>query len=58
MTMVIATHEMEFARRVADQICFVHEGRIYEQGTPEQILNQSSTPEAQRFLRRLTDRAT
>jgi len=58
MTMVIATHEMEFARRVADQICFVHEGRIYEQGTPEQILNQPSTPEAQRFLRRLTDRAT
>jgi polar amino acid transport system ATP-binding protein len=58
MTMVIATHEMEFARRVADQICFVHEGRIHEQGTPEQILNQPSTPEAQRFLRRLTDRAT
>ena len=58
MTMVIATHEMEFARNVADQICFVHEGRIHEHGTSEQILNQPSTPEAQRFLRRLTDRAT
>ena len=53
MTMLIATHEMGFARDVADQICFLHDGRIVEQGDPEQLLSQPEQPETQRFLRRL-----
>jgi len=53
MTMLIATHEMGFAREVADEVCFLHEGRIAERGAPEQVLGAPSTPEAQRFLRRL-----
>jgi polar amino acid transport system ATP-binding protein len=53
MTMLIATHEMGFARDVADEICFLHDGRIVERGDPEQLLSQPEQPETQRFLRRL-----
>jgi polar amino acid transport system ATP-binding protein len=53
MTMLIATHEMGFARDVANEICFLHEGRILERGTPERVLAQPERPETQRFLRRL-----
>jgi polar amino acid transport system ATP-binding protein len=53
MTMMIATHEMGFARDVADEICFLHDGRIIERGDPEQLLSQPEQPETQRFLRRL-----
>ena len=38
MTMLIATHEMSFAREVADEVAFLHEGRIVEQGPPAQLL--------------------
>jgi polar amino acid transport system ATP-binding protein len=38
MTMMIATHEMGFAKRVADQVLFLHQGRILESGTPSDIL--------------------
>jgi polar amino acid transport system ATP-binding protein len=55
MTMLIATHEMGFARDVADEICFLHEGRIAERGAPERVLSDPSEPETQRFLRRLLD---
>ena len=55
MTMLIATHEMGFARDVADEICFLHDGRIVERGNPEQLLSQPQQPETQRFLRRLLD---
>jgi polar amino acid transport system ATP-binding protein len=55
MTMLIATHEMGFARDVADEICFLHDGRIIERGDPEQLLSQPEQPETQRFLRRLLD---
>jgi polar amino acid transport system ATP-binding protein len=55
MTMLIATHEMGFARDVADEICFLHDGRIVERGDPEQLLSQPQQPETQRFLRRLLD---
>ena len=54
MTMAIATHEMSFAREVADQVAFLHEGRIFEQGPPEQVLGAPRKPETQRFLRRLS----
>jgi polar amino acid transport system ATP-binding protein len=54
VTMLIATHEMAFARDVADQVCFLHEGAILERGTPAEVLGAPRAPETQRFLRRLT----
>jgi polar amino acid transport system ATP-binding protein len=51
MTMVVATHEMGFARRVADQVGFLHHGRLLELGTAEQILDNPQTPELQSFLK-------
>jgi polar amino acid transport system ATP-binding protein len=53
MTMLIATHEMGFARDVANEICFLHEGRIVERGAPARLLSSPEQPETQRFLRRL-----
>jgi polar amino acid transport system ATP-binding protein len=53
MTMLIATHEMSFAREVADQVCFLHEGAILERGAPERIFSAPEREETQRFLRRL-----
>jgi polar amino acid transport system ATP-binding protein len=55
MTMLLATHEMSFAREVADQICFLHEGTIVEQGPPERVLEAPEREETQRFLRRLLE---
>jgi polar amino acid transport system ATP-binding protein len=55
MTMIIATHEMGFARDVADEVCFLHEGRILERGDPERIFSAPEQPETQRFLRRLLE---
>jgi polar amino acid transport system ATP-binding protein len=55
MTMVIATHEMGFARDVADEVCFLHDGRIHERGEPARVLTSPSQPETQRFLRRLLE---
>jgi polar amino acid transport system ATP-binding protein len=53
MTMIIATHEMAFAREVADEVCFLHEGLIAERGAPAQIFGAPQQAETQRFLRRL-----
>ncbi len=53
MTMLIATHEMAFAREVADEVCFLHEGAILERGDPEQVFSAPAAPETRRFLRRL-----
>jgi polar amino acid transport system ATP-binding protein len=53
MTMVIATHEMAFARDVADEVCFLHDGAIVERGAPAQVLGAPQHPQTQRFLRRL-----
>ncbi|MEO7198538.1 MAG: amino acid ABC transporter ATP-binding protein [Solirubrobacterales bacterium] len=53
VTMLIATHEMSFAREVADTIGFLHEGRLLEVGPPERILENPAEPQTQRFLRRL-----
>ncbi len=55
MTMVLATHEMSFARDVADQVCFLKDGRIIEHGPPQQILSAPQQLETQRFLARLID---
>jgi polar amino acid transport system ATP-binding protein len=53
MTMVIATHEMGFARDVADRICFLDGGRILEQGPPSQLLAEPREPRTRQFLQRV-----
>ena len=55
MTMLIATHEMSFARDVAHRVCFLDEGVILEQGTPEQIFGAPREPRTQQFLQRIVD---
>ncbi|KMY52189.1 amino acid ABC transporter ATP-binding protein [Peribacillus loiseleuriae] len=54
-TMVIVTHEMQFAKEVADKVIFMADGKIIEQGTPEQVIDHSENPRTQRFLRQLVD---
>ena len=50
MTMMIATHEMGFAKKVADEVLFLKDGCIVESGNPSQILENPQTPECQEFL--------
>jgi len=50
MTMMIATHEMGFAKRVADQVLFLHHGKIVEAGSPQEILEKPKSAELQSFL--------
>ena len=54
MTMVIATHEMAFAREIASRVCFLEGGIILEQGSPEQIFTAPREPRTQQFLQRIT----
>lgn len=53
MTMMVVTHEMGFARHVADRVLFMDAGRIVEQAQPEQFFNAPQTPRAQQFLRQI-----
>ncbi len=53
LTIVMATHEMTFARDVADQVCFLQGGVVLEQGSPAQIFESPGEPETQQFLSRL-----
>jgi len=55
MTMLLATHEMGFAKEVADKICFLEDGVLVETGTPEQIFSAPTQPATQRFLQRIID---
>ena len=55
MTMVVATHEMGFARQVADRVCFLDGGRVLEQGPPEQVLGDPVEERTRRFLRRIIE---
>jgi polar amino acid transport system ATP-binding protein len=55
VTMIIATHEMGFAREVADTVGFLHEGRLVEVGPPERVLENPSEEPTRRFLRRLLE---
>jgi ABC-type polar amino acid transport system ATPase subunit len=50
MTMMVVTHEMGFAREVANRMAFFHEGLILEEGTPQQIFEDTRSPETRRFL--------
>ncbi len=53
MTMVIATHEMGFAKQVADQLCYLHQGRILERGTAAEVIDDPKEPETKEFLARV-----
>jgi polar amino acid transport system ATP-binding protein len=55
VTMLIATHEMGFAREVADRVGYLHEGRLVEVGPPEQVLEDPQEEQTKRFLRRLLE---
>jgi polar amino acid transport system ATP-binding protein len=55
MTMLLATHEMGFARDVADRVCFLDGGRVLEEGPPEQVLADPREPRTRQFLRRIID---
>jgi ABC-type polar amino acid transport system ATPase subunit len=50
MTMIVVTHEMGFAREVANRVSFFHEGMILEEGPPEQVLVNPQSPETKRFI--------
>ena len=55
MTMLIATHEMGFARDVANRVCFLDAGVILEEGTPEEIFGAPREPRTQQFLQRIVE---
>ena len=50
MTLLMVTHEMNFARKVSDRVVFMHAGRIHEMGSPEALFGAPKTPELQQFL--------
>ena len=52
-TMIVVTHEMAFAREVADRVCFMDEGVVIEEGHPKEVLTHPKTPKLQNFIRRL-----
>ncbi len=55
MTMVVATHEMGFARQVADEVCFLDGGSVLERGSAEQVLERPREQRTQQFLRRIVE---
>ena len=55
MTMILATHEMGFAREVATRVCFISEGVVYELGEPHRLFSNPDKPKTKAFLKRLTD---
>ena len=57
MTMIVVSHELTFARAVADRVLFMDAGRVVEQGTPDQVLTEPTTERARRFLRLMNDSA-
>jgi polar amino acid transport system ATP-binding protein len=55
MTMLIATHEMSFARDIADRVCFLESGRILEEGPPQKIFASPDNPRTRQFLQRIIE---
>ena len=55
MTMIIATHEMSFAREIADKVCFLDAGVILEEGPPEQIFTAPQQERTREFLARIIE---
>ena len=58
MTMVIVTHEMQFAREVSDYVLFMDDGLIVEQGTPEDVIDNPKNERTKAFLARMHQGAT
>jgi ABC-type polar amino acid transport system ATPase subunit len=52
MTMIVVTHEMGFAKEVADRVIFIDQGQIIEDGTPEQIFDHPTVARTSEFLKR------
>ena len=50
MTLIMVTHEMNFARKVSDRVIFMHQGKVHEMGPPDQLFSAPSTPELRQFL--------
>jgi len=50
MTLLMVTHEMNFARKVADRVIFMHQGRVHEMGQPDKLFTDPQTPELRQFL--------
>jgi polar amino acid transport system ATP-binding protein len=55
MTLLMVTHEMGFARKVADRVIFMHQGLVHEIGTPAELFGGPKTPELKQFLSSLHD---
>jgi polar amino acid transport system ATP-binding protein len=55
MTMLLATHEMAFARDVASKVCFLYEGRVHEEGPPKQIFDAPQNERTRAFLQRIIE---
>ncbi len=55
MTLLMVTHEMNFARKVSDRVIFMHQGRVHEMGPPSELFAAPQTPELQQFLASITD---
>jgi polar amino acid transport system ATP-binding protein len=55
LTMILATHEMGFARDVADRVCFLHEGRVLEDAPPAELFSNPREERTQQFLRRVNE---
>lgn len=55
MTLLMVTHEMNFARKVSDRVIFMHQGRVHEMGPPEELFGSPRTPELKQFLSSLHD---
>jgi len=53
ITLLIATHEMAFAREISDRVCFLHAGSVLEVGAPAQIFENPRDERTKQFLRRL-----
>jgi polar amino acid transport system ATP-binding protein len=53
LTIVMATHEMSFAKEIADQVCFLHEGVVWESGTAAEVFERPLRAETQGFLKRV-----
>jgi polar amino acid transport system ATP-binding protein len=55
MTLLMVTHEMNFARKVSDRVIFMHQGRVHEMGPPQQLFGDPQTAELKQFLSSLND---
>ena len=55
LTMIMVTHQMGFAREISDRVCFFNEGKIFEQGPPEQLFGDPKNERTKQFLHAVLD---